>query len=75
MAVSAYILMAPFAHTTRLFVALSCYGVFERPGIFYPLGRLKNFDTNNISILVVIDNHTRFVFIAFLDGLTAEQNT
>src|SRR5262249_46150513 len=53
---------------------ISCYGVFDRPGIFYTLRGVQNLQPDNVAILVVVENHAGLVFVTFLNGRVAEQD-
>lgn len=48
-------------------------GKFHRPGIFHPLGSVQDFHTDDIPILIVVDDDARLVLIAFFYGGAAEK--
>src|ERR1700722_3551151 len=53
---------------------LACYRVFHRAGIIGSLGGVEDFQPDDITVLVVIENHTGLVFVTLLYGTAAENH-
>jgi hypothetical protein len=50
------------------------HGVIYSKRIIHPLGGVQDFHARDITVFIMVDDYSWFVFIAFFDGGIAEEN-
>ena len=55
--------------------SLTRHGILHRPGVRNALRGLEDFQTHDVAVVVVVEDHPRLIFVTFRDGRVAQQNS